>query len=359
MRRVSLVLLVTCLLLFVPAAAATSTSGVVVSQVFGGGGNTGAPYTHDFVELFNAGSSAVDVSGWTVQYATASGTSWQTTPLAGTIEPGRYHLVQLAGGSVGQPLPAPETTGTTNLAATSGKIALVRGGDALTCGATPGSCSANPLVDDLVGYGTASDYEGAAAAPTLSSTAGAVRAAGGCADSDVNSADFSAGAPTPRNSATPPTTCADTAPSPSATAEATVDVDVASVLSLSLERAAITFGQTAPGESPAPVSERITVVNNHAPGYALSIQRTAFAPADLPLALQASAPSGGQLAPAFAGGAFASIPVKPSSATIGTTSAPSADGGDVWPTNVGFSGPIPSVAPGRYSATLTFTVIGR
>jgi hypothetical protein len=330
-----------------------------VSQVFGGGGNAGAPHTHDFVELFNAGPSAVDISGWTVQYATASGTSWQATPLSGTIAPGRYHLVQLAGGTVGQPLPAPDTSGTTNLAATSGKIALVRGADALSCGATAGSCSSNPLVDDFVGYGTASDYEGVGAVGALSSTTGALRAAGGCTDTDVNSADFSAATPTPRNSASPPTTCVERDPTPSATTEATVDVEVASVLALSLERSAISFGQTAPGESPAPVSERTTVVNNHAAGYALSVQRTAFTPADLPLALQASAPGAGELAPPFAGGALVRIPIAPSSAAIGTTSAASADAGDVWPTSVAFAGPIPAVAPGRYSATLTFTVIGR
>jgi len=28
---------------------------IVVSQVYGGGGNTGATYTHDFIELFNRG----------------------------------------------------------------------------------------------------------------------------------------------------------------------------------------------------------------------------------------------------------------------------------------------------------------
>src|SRR5262249_26279082 len=35
------------------AVTGPSTSSVVVSQVYGGGGNTGAPYTNDFVELFN------------------------------------------------------------------------------------------------------------------------------------------------------------------------------------------------------------------------------------------------------------------------------------------------------------------
>ncbi len=33
------------------------SANLVISQVYGGGGNTGAQYTHDFVELFNRGSS--------------------------------------------------------------------------------------------------------------------------------------------------------------------------------------------------------------------------------------------------------------------------------------------------------------
>ena len=115
-----------------------ATSTVVVSQLFAGGGNAGAPYTNDFVELVNRGGTAVDVSGWTVQYASASAATWQSTALAGSIQPGRYYLVQLAStAAVGAPLPTPDATGTTNLAATGGKVALVRGGSALTCGSSP------------------------------------------------------------------------------------------------------------------------------------------------------------------------------------------------------------------------------
>ena len=161
MSRVLLLVLLAALALL-PAAARAATSDVVVSQIYGGGGNAGATFRNDYVELFNAGSASVDVSGWTVQYATAAGTSWQTTALSGTIAAGRYYLVQLASNAdVGAVLPAPNATGTSNLAGTSGKIALVRGTAALTCGASAGSCSTDPLVADLVGYGDASDFEGA------------------------------------------------------------------------------------------------------------------------------------------------------------------------------------------------------
>ena len=46
----------------------------MISQVYGGGGNTGAPFQNDFIEVFNRGSTNVNLSGWSVQYASATGT---------------------------------------------------------------------------------------------------------------------------------------------------------------------------------------------------------------------------------------------------------------------------------------------
>ena len=137
-----------------------------------------------------------------MQYATAAGTSWQPTALSGAIAPGRYYLVQLASNAdVGAPLPTADATGTSNLGGTSGKIALVRGATSLTCGASAGSCSTDALVEDLVGYGSASDFEGAGSAPGLYNAAAALRANDGCTDTGDNAADFAAGTPVPRNSA--------------------------------------------------------------------------------------------------------------------------------------------------------------
>ena len=360
-RARRIVVLLVAFLLVVPGAAGSARSGVVVSQVFGGGGNSGAPYANDFVELFNAGSAPVDITGWTLQYATATGTSWQATPLGGTLQPGQYHLVQLAsGGAVGNALPTPDSSGTTNISATSGKVAVVRDTSSLTCGASAGSCSANTLVEDLVGYGAASDYEGAGAAPGGTSTTAVVRAGGGCTDTDVNATDFLAAAPTPRNTAAATRACASDPVAPGPSQSASVDVDVQPVLSLSLERATLSFGNALAGSVPPPISERVTVLSNQPTGYSLTVHRSTFAPADLPLALQASAPAGAMLGAAFASGAFAPIPIGPSSMlTIGTTSTTSAGGGDVWPTSVGFAAPFPTVPPGRYTATVTFTVIAR
>ncbi len=72
---------------------------VVVSQVYGGGGNSGANLTNDYIELYNRGTATIDVTGWSVQYASSAGSSWQVTPLTGSIAPNGRYLVQEAGGS--------------------------------------------------------------------------------------------------------------------------------------------------------------------------------------------------------------------------------------------------------------------
>lgn len=104
------------------------SSTIVISQVYGGGGNTGATFRNDFIELFNRGNTTVNVTGWSVQYASAAGTSWTNiTNLSGSIPAGGYYLVQQAsGGAVGALLPTPDATGTINLSATTGKVALVK-----------------------------------------------------------------------------------------------------------------------------------------------------------------------------------------------------------------------------------------
>ena len=52
---------------------------VVVSEIYGGGGNSGATLTHDFIELFNRTAAPIDLAGWSVQYASAAGATWQVT----------------------------------------------------------------------------------------------------------------------------------------------------------------------------------------------------------------------------------------------------------------------------------------
>src|SRR5438132_14192090 len=102
MKRIHLLVLLAAVALPFVAAAPASGSGsgsVVVAEVFAAGGNSGAAYANDYVELFNRGSGAAAIDGWTIQYASASGTTWQSTALSGTIPAGGRYLVQLASGA--------------------------------------------------------------------------------------------------------------------------------------------------------------------------------------------------------------------------------------------------------------------
>ena len=180
------------------ASAQASASGLVVSQVYGGGGNSGAPLRSDFIELFNAGTTAASLTGYTVRYQNASGSFTDSTALSGSIAAGGYYLVKEADGA-GTTLPAlpdPDAADTISMSATSGSVALIdTGGN----------------VVDLVGFGTSTTFE-TAAAPAPSNTTADVRADGGCTDTNDNSKDFTAQAPAPRNSASAPTTCSGEAP---------------------------------------------------------------------------------------------------------------------------------------------------
>ncbi len=181
-----------------PASACTGAGFVVVSQVYGGGGNAGAPLNRDFIELHNRGSAPVNLTGWSVQYASAASASWSKTLLTGTIAAGGYFLVHEAGGAVGANLPTSDVmTGTIAMAAGAGKIALVN--DATTLAV---ACPTGAAIVDLVGYGgTASCFEGTAPTAAPSATLAVVRGGAGCTDQNQNSADFTAVAPAPRNSA--------------------------------------------------------------------------------------------------------------------------------------------------------------
>ncbi|GAB3510301.1 hypothetical protein GCM10027341_48570 [Spirosoma knui] len=195
-------------------AWAQASSRVVISQVYGGGGNSGAAYKNDFVELFNRSTTAVDLTGWSIQYASATGTgnfsSNGTVVLSGTIQPGGYYLVQLAsGGTNGSPLSGTDASGTINLSGTAGKVVLVNVATGLPCNGGSAACDPANLakIEDLVGFGIANFFEGTAAVPTLSNTTAAIRNSNGCTDTNNNNEDFTTGTPNPRNSASPVNLC--------------------------------------------------------------------------------------------------------------------------------------------------------
>ena len=215
-----------------PAAAVSPD--LVISQVYGAGGNAGASggpaavLNADYVEIFNRGTVAVQLGGLSIQYASATGTgnfgtSAQITELpAFALAAGQYYLVKEAsGGTNGAAFTADHTDPTPiNLSGSAGKIALVTGTTSLGCnGSTLQPCPPAALarIIDLIGYGGANYYEGAGAAPTLSNTTSAFRAANGCLDTDHNNADFVTGTPAPRDSSVIRPCAGDAAPTIAAT----------------------------------------------------------------------------------------------------------------------------------------------
>lgn len=178
-------------------AVVSVNAQIVISEVYGGGGNTGATYTHDFVELVNRGTSDVTLSTPYLQYASANGNVTSSNILALpsiTLKPGQYYLIQLAKGNGGTTaLPAPDFiatgTGALALGATGGKIALTSDGNIVT------STSDRNLVD-FVGWGAANQSEGSPA-PATTNTTSITRTKG--LDTNNNAADFTVGAPTPQN----------------------------------------------------------------------------------------------------------------------------------------------------------------
>ncbi|MGI6250182.1 MAG: ExeM/NucH family extracellular endonuclease [Anaerolineaceae bacterium] len=183
--------------------------GLRISQVYGAGGNSGAIYTHDFIELFNASPDEVSLNGFSVQYASATAgasTTWtvHTLPTNAVIKPYSYFLIQEAKGNGGTTaLPTPDAIGTIAMGGPGGRVALVNGTAALV------GCPSTAL--DLVGYGTSVCFEGTGPAPLAGNATSAQRENAGCVDAGDNSSDFFAASVLPRNSSTRAYSCVNSA----------------------------------------------------------------------------------------------------------------------------------------------------
>ena len=188
------------------AALAVTPPLVVISQIYGGGGNSGATLKSDFIELFNRGTTPASLDGWSVQYASTTGSTWFRTNLSGTIAPNHYYLIkeyQGPGGTVD--LPTPDASGVITIDQARGKVVLVTNQTTILSGTV---CPTGSSIVDKVGYGSGTNcFEGLGPAPTLSNTMAAVRLGEGCIDTNDNAHDFRAAASNPRNTASPPNSC--------------------------------------------------------------------------------------------------------------------------------------------------------
>lgn len=174
---------------------AAPANNIVISEAYGGGGNKGAEYKNDFIELYNPTSEDIDISGWSVQYASATGSFTNSVTIeSGTIMAGGYYLIQAIAGNGGtKDLPTPDLVCTIAMGASNFKVRIT---------------DSDSNVVDLVGAGSASEFEGTSAASAPSNTTSIQRkdndnTENGITngwDTDDNGKDFYTGPPTPRNS---------------------------------------------------------------------------------------------------------------------------------------------------------------
>ena len=217
----------TLLLLLCSFIGFSQSTTVVISQVYGGGGGSTGTYLHDYIELHNISNTTQSLTGFSLQYGSATGnfastaTNLYAFPAGTSMPAGSYLLIQLsAAGSSGAALPVTPDLVSTNLtmSGANGKVALASQATALGCGSTPCNIPSSTIID-LVGYGTGvNNSEGGTSVNNnvaLTSTQGAVRKTNGCQDTDNNNNDFTVvTAPVPRNSASPVVNCS-SAPAPS------------------------------------------------------------------------------------------------------------------------------------------------
>ena len=191
-----------------PTPSPSPSPQVVISQVYGGGGTAGAAFQSSFIELFNRGTTAVDMNHWGVSYTTAAGTFDSSTIFVSSnsipLQPGQYMLVRVGPvGANGQPIQEDKFGGADPLG-TSGKVILLKPTLVFQFPSCP---LPNSVIADFVGFGnTASCSEGA---PTtaVTNTSSALRKSDGCTDTDNNSNDFANGTPTPRSLSSTPHPC--------------------------------------------------------------------------------------------------------------------------------------------------------
>ena len=231
--------------------ATASTNGLVISQVYAGGRDDASAFRDNYVEIFNAGATPVDLEHVLLGFF-RDGALQGTWNLHGTMVPGQWHLYRssIDGQSGRGVAPLPDWDGdlTLDLPLDGGVVALGFEGEA-------------SFIDTL-GFGShalPALTEGGQPAPSEGPTGPHVRStthkAGGCRDTDVNADDFALLPANPHNSSSTATPCAAPpgGPGPGGSNQA-VNLDIASTqaLSISLARSAVTLGTISAGAATPP-----------------------------------------------------------------------------------------------------------
>lgn len=182
---------------------------VIITEVYGGGGNTGATFKNDFIELYNTTNSPIDISGWSIQYYSATGTTPGTdgsnvhTFPSGSIIPAKSHfLIQQAAGTGGTAdLFEPNVSGTLAISGTGGKVILFTTNTAQTITSDISSVTGHVNFKDYLPFGASTPVWGSAMSATTNTTSATrKKVSGEYVYSQNIGNDFEAVTPTPQNS---------------------------------------------------------------------------------------------------------------------------------------------------------------
>uniref|UniRef100_UPI003748031B ExeM/NucH family extracellular endonuclease n=1 Tax=uncultured Microbacterium sp. TaxID=191216 RepID=UPI003748031B len=186
----------------------------------------------------NAGDTAQDLSGWSLQYrAEKNSSTGNVQKLTGSIAAGGYYLIGMPGnGTNGGDLPATDLTSTLNPGGTSGQIFLANVAESL---AIPAGSVSDSRVVDFLGYGSAVSFETAPAVVDGANTKPNALVRTDFVDTNDNAKDFTnTTTVTPQGSGrttpTPdPSGSASPSPSPSASATQAPPVTPGAVIPIS------------------------------------------------------------------------------------------------------------------------------
>lgn len=162
---------------------------LMIYELYTAGGNAGATYNKDYVVIYNGTNAAIDLSGYTLQYASKTGAFSIKATLTGTINSGDFFIVSdQNAGKNGAALPMAIdflVADGLGFGGSDGKVVLANNNIVVT------SPTATNVVD-YIGYGSATAYEGTAAVAALSTTTSAKR--NSFTDTNNNNTDFTVAA---------------------------------------------------------------------------------------------------------------------------------------------------------------------
>jgi MYXO-CTERM domain-containing protein len=200
-------------------SSAVSVLTPLIAQVYGGGANMNETLMNDYIVLYNPGTAAFSLNGYSVYVNSGTSTTVFTElalPTSGSIAAGGAYLISGQGGTDGTALPTAD--------ASSSTFSIIAGKGSAALGLSGTMATINVTNLDLVGWGAAPPplARQGTAAPAMSIANALVRnsTVSGCTNAMDNATDFTlttvTGTTLPPNSAATITSCSSFEPASSA-----------------------------------------------------------------------------------------------------------------------------------------------